>query len=103
MSHLFFKERVCADCRIIEANGCIFDTSYVHSGTNPIYSDPNHSAESSYLHSPKMAFLGYLCISGTKMFTQYYRPNIAAFYNKHIYAHHFHIIKTHFDQGIAIV
>ena len=58
-------ERVCADCRVIEANGCVFDTTYVHTGPNPLHCDPHYSGEqTAYLVSPKMAFLGYLCTSG---------------------------------------
>jgi hypothetical protein len=59
-------ERVCADCRVIEANKCVFETSYVHGNLNPLNCDPNSVGENcSYLTSPNMAFLGYLCLSGS--------------------------------------
>ncbi len=56
-------ERVAADMRVIEAMGCSFETSYVHSGVNPLSCDP-YTSGTAYLESPNMAFLGYLCTSG---------------------------------------
>lgn len=56
-------ERVAADMRVIEAMGCSFETSYVHSGVNPLSCDP-YTPGHHFLESPNMAFLGYLCTSG---------------------------------------
>jgi hypothetical protein len=72
--HLYFfraTERVCADCRVIEANGCTFETSLVQKSGNVMRCDPNYSGSgTSYLMSPKMAFLGYLCTAGKSLLNE---------------------------------
>lgn len=56
-------ERVAADIRIIEANGCTFDTSAITGKKQP---QTCNSAQSSkeYVESPNMAFCGFRCLSG---------------------------------------
>eukprot|EP01038_Epipyxis_sp_PR26KG_P016616 gene16616-22704_t len=58
-------ERVPADIRIISANGCIFDGTSVMGKSNLINTDVNpQELSESYLDSPNVAFLGYLCVAG---------------------------------------
>ena len=56
--------RVPADIRIIECAGCVFETAYVNGKTARTTADQNKSAED-FLESPNMAFLGFLCTSGS--------------------------------------
>ena len=53
---------------MIDATDCTFQTDYVHSGAYPFKCDPNYSGDrTSYVMSPKMAFLGYLCLTGNEL------------------------------------
>ena len=61
---------MCSDCRVIDATDCTFQTDYVHNGAYPFKCDPNYSGEStSYIMSPRMAFLGYLCLTGNQYYS----------------------------------